>query len=286
MTTDPADSTPAPGQPLPALRGDLIDDKRPQEGRRYDAWLGGKDNFAADRRSADEIRQVFPSIREAVKENRFFLHRVVRYLTEAGIVQYLDIGSGLPHRPNVHEIAQDADPSARVVYVDKDPLVVAHARALMISNGHGVVAAAEADLRRPQTILSDPAVRETLDLTQPVGLLLFAVLHFVDDGDNPYQAVAELVAALPPGSVVAVSHFTLDPLPADTAEQITALTRPHAGHGTFRPRTRDQVAQFLDGLTLVDPGLVPIVEWRPQSPPHPEATVPQTAMYGAVGRLP
>jgi hypothetical protein len=156
----------------------------------------------------------------------------------------------------------------------------------MTSDRRGAVAYIEADLREPETILAAPEL-DTLDLTQPVALLLIAILHFLDDADDPYGAVATLIEALPSGSYVVVSNFTLDPLPTDTIERITPLLAPDAGHGTFRPRTRDEVARFLHGLELVDPGLVPIVEWRPDMAPEPHgSSVQEVAVYGAVARLP
>ncbi|GAA4462628.1 SAM-dependent methyltransferase [Phytohabitans houttuyneae] len=264
-----------------------IDTSRPHPARRYDYWLGGKDNVAADRESADQIAEAFPHIRTAAQENRRFMHRTVAYLAaHAGIHQYLDIGTGFPTSPNVHELAQATAPGSRVVYVDNDPVVVVHARALMTSTPEGATAYIHADLRQPNTILNDPALTATLDFTQPVALLLIAVLHFLDNASNPYAAVARLLDALPSGSYLAVSHATFDPLPADTVERLTALSTPGAGHGTFRPRTRAEVNQFLHGLELVEPGLVPIVHWRPDSAPKPTASVQETAVYGAVARLP
>jgi len=284
-------STPADGHPRAATIAGSgyqpIDTSRPHPARRYDYWLGGKDNFAADRESGDRIAKAFPTIRTAAVENRRFMRRVVSYLAaEAGVRQFLDIGTGIPTSPNVHELAQVVAPAARVVYVDNDPLVVVHARALMTSTPQGATAYVQADLRAPDTVLADPALKATLDLTQPVALLLMAVLHFLYDGDQPYSVVARLVEALPSGSYVALSHATLDPLPADTQQRIAAFAVPGAGHGTFRPRTRAKIASFLDGLKLVDPGLVPIVQWRPDRAPRPEASVEDTAVYGAVARLP
>ncbi len=155
----------------------------------------------------------------------------------------------------------------------------------MTSTPEGATAYLQADLRDPTQILTHPDLA-TLDLTQPVGLLLVAVLHFLDDTDHPNNAVNQLIAALPSGSHLALSHFSLDPLPPQTRQHITSLTVPDAGHGTFRPRTRDEVAAFLDGLELVEPGLVPIVQWRPHLHPQPQASIEDTAVYGAVARLP
>lgn len=265
---------------------DPIDTSRPQAARRYDYWLGGKDNFAADRASGNKIAEAFPTIRTAARENRRFLQRVVNYLTvQAGVRQFLDIGTGFPTSPNVHEVAQRIAPASRILYVDNDPVVVVHARALMTSTPPGVTSCLRADLRDPESILAAPELEGTLDLREPVALLLVSVLHFVEDRDDPYGAVARLVDALPSGSYLALSHATFDPLPADTVEQLTALTAT-GEHGTFRPRSRDEVARFLSGLELCGPGLVPIVHWHPDRTPRPEASVEDTAVYGAVARLP
>lgn len=255
--------------------------------RRYDYWLGGKDNFAPDRASADRIAREFPTVRLAAIENRRLLHRAVSYLTRhAGIRQYIDIGTGIPTSPNVHEIAQRLTPDARVAYVDNDSLVVTHARARMIGSPEGHITYLRADLRQPETILTHPALRDTIDFDQPIGLLLIAVLHFLTDTDNPYQTVTQLVEALPTGSFLALTHATLDPLPTPAADHLAALAAPGSGHGPFRFRTRAEVARFLDGLEPVDPGLVPIVDWRPDDEPHPRATVEQSAGYAAIARVP
>jgi hypothetical protein len=164
-------------------------------------------------------------------------------------------------------------------------LVVAHARGLITSSPQGTTTCIQADLRAVDTILTDPAVRATIDLTRPVGVLLIAVLHFLNDNDNPYDAVARLLGALHSGSYIALSHATLDPLPQDVVEQLTALTGPGGDHGTFRPRTRVDVSRFVDGLDLMDPGVVPIVQWRTDRSPQAAASVADTAMYGAVARL-
>jgi hypothetical protein len=264
----------------------VIDTTRPHSARRYDYWLGGKDNFAADRESADRIANAFPAIRTGVVENRRYLRRVIAYLAQAGIRQFLDIGTGIPTRPNVHDVAQRIAPASRIVYVDNDPLIMVHARALMTSAREGSTAYVQADLRDPEAILTDPELRDTLNLHEPVGLLLVAVLHFLADADDPYKLVARLVDALPPGSHVALSHATFDPLPAHTVDKLQDLTAPGSADGPFRARTRNEVAQFVDGLTLVEPGLVSIVDWQPDQEPKPGASAADTAMYGAVARKP
>jgi hypothetical protein len=211
----------------------------------------------------------------------------VTYLAqEAGITQFLDLGTGIPTSPNVHEIAQNINPISRIVYIDHDPLVVAHGRALTRSTREGATTYLHGDLREPEIILTNPALTQVLDLDQPIGLLLVAVLHFLTDPDAPYDVVNHLVEALPTGSFLAISHATLDPLPPEAAARLAALTDPAAGHGPFRFRTLTEITRFLDGLELVKPGLTPIVEWRPDAHPRPRATVEETAGYVAVARVP
>ncbi len=262
-----------------------IDTTRPHPARRYDALLGGKDNFAADRASAERLAAAFPTIRAAAIENRRFLQRVVAFLAgEAGIRQFLDIGAGIPTRPNVHEVAQAIAAESRIVYVDNDPLVMTHARALMTSSPEGATGYVQADLRDPEAILADPVLHNSLDLRMPVGLLFIAERAFPRRSRQPYGNVARLVEALPSGSYVALSHVTFDGLPADTVERLNAQTAPDAGHGPFRARKRDEVVRFPRTTAAVDPGLVSIVDWRPTQQPQPEASAADTAFYGAVGR--
>ncbi|WP_189083234.1 SAM-dependent methyltransferase, partial [Mangrovihabitans endophyticus] len=218
--------------------------------RRYDYWLGGKDNFAADRASGDAIEQVFPHIRTAARENRRFLHRAVKHLAAAGIRQFLDIGTGLPTADNTHQIAQTLDPTARIVYADNDPLVLVHARALLTSHPHGHTAYVHADLRNPDRLLADPDLAATLDLNQPVGLLLIAVLHFLPD-PAAHTAVHTLVDALPAGSYLALSHATADLLPAGTAHALHE--EPAAADIVLRTHT--QISAFTTGLDLLPPGI-------------------------------
>jgi hypothetical protein len=259
----------------------------PQAARRYDYLLGGKDNFAVDRQSGDELKEVFPAIDVAAQENRRFMRRAVHYLAaECGIEQFIDVGVGMPIAPNVHQIAQAVHPATRVVYVDHDPIVAVHAQALLAGSVPGVRVFVPGDLRRPRPILDSPALRDTLDLRQPVALLLFAVLNFIDDDELAYAAVEELVAALPAGSYVALSHVTFDLLPPAIAAKLTAMSRPDSSHGPFRARTRKQVARFLDGLEIVEPGLVSTIEWRPEIDPPAGASAVEAAAYGGVARIP
>ncbi|MEV4515607.1 SAM-dependent methyltransferase [Dactylosporangium sp. NPDC049525] len=281
----------ADGGDLPTSAGpghSGIDTRVPNPARRYDYLLGGKDNFAADRASAEELQRAFPHVRTAAQENRRFLIRAVRFLARTGVRQFLDIGTGYPTAPNVHEAAQAITPDARVLYVDNDPVVVAHARALLTSPQPDAVGYLHADLRNPAAILFSPQTRAALDFQQPIGLLLVAVLHFIDDTDQPYEAVNTLIEGLPPGSYVALSHVTFDPLPDDTTRSLTDLTQPAAGHGPFRARTHPEIERFLDGTDLVDPGLVSIVDWHPDEDPQPAPTASarDAACYGAVARVP
>jgi hypothetical protein len=197
-----------------------VDTSRPHPARRYDYWLDGKDNYAADRASAEEIEQnAFPTVRLSARENRQFLGRAVSYLAEReGIRQFLDIGAGLPAANNVHEVAQAVDPRSRVVYVDNDPIVLAHARVLLQGTREGATAYIDADVRRPSSILTDPDLLATLDMTQPVALTLLAIMHFISDAERPYEIVAELRDALPPGSFVVITHATSDHLSPDRRE--------------------------------------------------------------------
>jgi hypothetical protein len=245
--------------------------------------LGGKDHFEADRASGNRIAAAFPHIRTAVRENRRFLQRAVTYLAaEAGIEQFLDIGTGIPAADNTHEVAQRINPQCRVVYADNDPIVLAHARALLTGTPNGATAYLDADLRDRDRILNHPDLIDTLDLGKPVALMLIAILHFLTDADDPYRIVADLVAALPPGSYLAVSHTTYDFMPPDTIAALDAAT----AHERFQARTREQVARFFDGLHLVEPGIVTTTQWRPVPQGEPQATPMEAAAYAALARIP
>jgi hypothetical protein len=239
-----------------------INTSEPHPARMYDYFIGGKNHFAADRETAAEVLRRSPSANIAARENRAFLGRAVRYLTaEAGIRQFLDIGTGLPTTSNVHEVAQDIAPAARVVYVDNDPLVLAHARALLTSAPEGRTAYIHADLRDPAAILSHPDTRAVLDFGRPVALMLVAILHFVPDEFKPGQIIADLVDALPPGSYVAASHLTTehDPVATSAGQQ----TMRAAGM-SMQKRDSDVFADLVfSGLELVPPGVVLASEWRP-----------------------
>jgi S-adenosyl methyltransferase len=259
-----------------------IDTAKPHSARMYDYFLGGKDNFAADRQTAQKAMESWPAVRTAVRENRTFLGRTVRYLVaEAGIRQFLDIGTGLPSANNVHEVAQDLAPSCRVVYVDNDPIVLAHARALLTSAPEGKTAYIHADFRDPEKILRDPAVRDTLDFTKPVALMLVAILHFVPDEADPRRTIATLLDALPSGSYVVASHVTDEHDP----DMLAGAGRAYQERGLIgQIRTSEEFADLVfTGLEMVDPGVVMVSEWRPQGAgPRPLASEVNT--YGGVAR--
>jgi hypothetical protein len=257
---------------------------RPHPARVYDYLLGGKDNFAADRAAAEQGMQANPNSLIPPRENRAFLARAVRHLArEAGIRQFLDIGTGIPTSPNVHELAQEVAPASRIVYVDNDPIVLAHARALLTSSPEGRTAYIDADLRDVDRILGNPKLRETLDLSQPVGLLLIAIMHFVPDEAGPYDLAGRLTEALPSGSHLALSHLTGDFDP-QAWEGVAAVYRKSGV--TMRVRSYGEIERFFDGLDLVEPGLVSLPHWRP----GPAAVEPPgdaaVSVYGGVARKP
>ncbi|HEY2669741.1 MAG TPA: SAM-dependent methyltransferase [Rugosimonospora sp.] len=275
-------NSPEPGSYEFSSAVSRIDTSVAHPARRYDYWLGGKDNFAADRESGEAVAAAFPTIRMAALENRGFLRRAVTYLAkEAGIRQFLDIGSGLPTSPNVHEIAQAITPAARVVYADNDPIVLAHARALLNSSREGATAYLDADLHEPEKILDHPELRATLDLSQPVALTLVAILHFFPDDQQPYEIVSRLVNALPSGSYLVMSHATVDYATPQAIKDINA-----GRYGTLCPRSRDEFAHFFTSLELVPPGIVSVAEWGAENDDEPRPTVADVAIYGGVGRLP
>jgi hypothetical protein len=259
-----------------------IDTTVPHPARRYNYWLGGKDHFAADRASGDELEALFPKVRQGALANRALLQRATRFLAgEAGIRQFLDIGTGLPTADNTHEVAQAIAPASRIVYVDNDPLVMVHARALLTSSDEGETAYLEADLHDPDAILADPLLRETLDLSQPVGLMLIAVLHFIHGHGGAQPIVERLLASMPAGSYLVATHATQDfgsPEHAALYQQML-----DEGRTDVWTRGRGEFAALFDGLHLVEPGIVPASEWRPE----PGAPLPDRAdinVWTAVGR--
>jgi len=227
--------------------------------RIYDALLGGKENYAADREAARRLVEAVPDAQRAARDNRAFLGRAVRFLAaEAGIDQFLDIGTGLPTRGNVHEVARSANPDARVVYCDYDPIVMAHAQALLASTAD--VEAVEGDVRYPRHLLTLPAVRALIDFSRPVAVLLVAVLHFVSDSDSPWSAVKCITDHLAPGSYLVISHVTSDEIPDDAVRQAQEIYAGALVQGTAR--SRGDIARFFDGVDLLEPGLVDVATWR------------------------
>jgi hypothetical protein len=255
-----------------------LDPTRPHGARVYDALLGGKDNFGPDREAAARLLEVLPRAGDAARSNRGFMVRAVKFLAEQGIGQFLDIGTGLPTSPNMHEVAQGVNPTARVVYVDNDPMVLVHARALLTSSPEGATAYVDADLRDPDRILAGLGI---LDLEQPVALVMIAVLHSLTDDDDPYGSVRRLVGALPSGSYLTISHATYDPLPEATRRMMDLAAK--AGP-PGQPRTLYEVERFFEGLDLLDPGIVSVADWRPDES-QPRLAPADVACYGAVGRV-
>jgi hypothetical protein len=250
-----------------------LDVSRPNVARVYDYTLGGKDNFAVDRQVADLSHEVMPA-RAGARANRAFLRRAVRHLVaEAGIRQFIDIGSGLPTQGNVHEVAQSIDPAARIVYVDYDPVVLVHARALLGTTDTTEVITA--DVRRPREILENATIRRFLDFDRPIGMLLFAILHHVNDDEDPAGIARSLRDALPAGSYLALSHFhnpgAAQPAYARMAAEAEKVFAENLGTGRFR--TREEILAYFGDFELLEPGLVPYDEWRPDglAPPLPEA---------------
>jgi len=259
-----------------------IDTTKPHPARMYDAYLGGKDNYAADREAVRQVLRVAPELRDTARANRSFLQRAVRFLAgEAGIRQIVDIGTGIPAAGNVHQVAEEAAPGTRVVYVDNDPIVHVHANALL--TGSGTTRVVLADLREPEKIRQDPKVVELIDFTEPVGLLLVAILHFITEEENPGRIVATLRDALPPGSYLALSHATGDFRP-EAAQQAAAVY--HQATSTVTLRTHAQIAALFQGWDLVEPGLVQVPLWRPEGKPPRPKDLSKTWVYGGVGRLP
>jgi hypothetical protein len=262
-----------------------VDITRPHAARMYDYGLGGKNHFAADRAVAEQLLAHIPTLRSVARENRAFLGRAVRFLArEAGIRQFLDIGSGLPATDNVHEVAQAVTPEARVIYVDNDPLVLVHARALLASSPQGRTGYIQDDLRAPASILSSPVTREIIDFKQPVALMLVSVLHFLTDDDNPAGIVSALLDALPSGSYLAASHSTTEHAPPK--EAAAGVSAYRATGISFQPRDSGDFARFaFSGLDLVPPGVVLVSEWRPdEDGPMPPAA--EVSCYGGVARKP
>ncbi len=268
------------GPSAAADRSAEIDTTVAHPARVYDYWLGGKDNFPVDREAAERVLAATPGLRFRVRANRAFLARVVRYLAaEAGIRQFLDIGTGIPSANNTHEVAQAAAPDARIVYVDNDPIVLTHAHALLASSPAGSTQYIHGDLRDSAAIVQ--AAARTLDFTRPVALMLLGVLHLIQDSEDPYRIVAGLMDALPSGSYLAISHPAID----THAAQAEAQRRYNERVSTPQTlRTRAEVARFFDGLELIPPGVVYVHTWRPD--PGDLAPADATSAHGGVARKP
>ncbi|MGW0660147.1 SAM-dependent methyltransferase [Streptodolium elevatio] len=236
-----------------------IDVTVPSVARVYDAMLGGKDNFASDRAVADKIRSVLPVSAESAGEHRALLARAVRFLAAQGVDQFLDLGSGLPTVQNTHQVAQAANSAARVVYVDNDPMVLTHGRALL--TGDSGTAVITADVRDPEDVFARPEVRELIDLERPLGLMMVGVIHHLGDDDDPAGLIKRYVDRIAPGSYLFLSHFQADPPITDRMEQVFLQM---LGSGRFR--TKAEIEAYFDGLELVEPGVVDIPLWRPDRP--------------------
>ncbi|MEH0548532.1 SAM-dependent methyltransferase [Streptomyces sp. B21-105] len=252
----------------PAWAPRSIDISVPSVSRIYDYYLGGSHNFEVDREAARKAMEFIPGLPKISQANRAFMRRAVRYAVAEGVTQFLDIGSGIPTFGNAHEIARAASPGARVVYVDHDPVAVAHSEAVLADcDGVDVVAA---DLRKPREILTSPQVGQLLYLERPVALLLVAVLHFVEDADDPYAAVAELGAALAPGSLLVLTHASYEGIPQLSQRAEGAVDVYKDIRNPLVMRSRDEIGRFFEGYDMVEPGLVPMPHWRPDTAPEDE----------------
>ncbi len=248
----------------------------PHPARVYDYLLGGKDNFEPDRIAAANLVRNAPHTPISMRANRNFMVRVGRYLAaKHGIRQFLDIGTGLPTSPNLHEVVQEVAPESRIVYVDNDPIVLVHARALLVSNPARRTSYLDADLRDPDTILSSPQLRDTLDLSEPVALTLIAIVHFIPDDKVVHDIIDRLMEPLAPGSALALSTLTADSAPTEGRGAVTAFNNDGM---PLKARTKAEVLPFFDGFDLIDPGVVLVSRWHPDGPVHvPDAHV---HMYG------
>ncbi|OEV12598.1 S-adenosyl methyltransferase [Streptomyces sp. Amel2xB2] len=261
-----------------------IDTSKPHSARVYDYWLGGKNNYEVDAETGRRFEQMWPGVRELVAANRAFMHRATRHLArEAGIRQFLDIGTGIPTEPNLHQVAQAEAPDCRVVYADNDPIVLQYAQALLRSTPEGRTAYLHADVTAPEAILSSMEVRETLDLDRPVALSLVALLHFVADDETAYEIVARLMEPLPSGSYLVLSHGTADTAEPEKSERAADFYRSNVSDG--QARSHETVLHFFDGLELIEPGLVPAPRWRPDGE-GPQIPDHRALIHAGVARKP
>ena len=260
-----------------SVAGTGIDTTVPHSARIWNYWLGGKDNYAVDRAAGDQFSAIYPGIVDIARADRQFLGRVVRFLAgEAGVRQFLDVGTGLPTADNTHQVAQRVAPGARVVYVDNDPLVLAHARALLIGNAEGSTHFVDVDMTDPATIIREAA--NWLDLSQPVALTFMGVLGHVTDHARARSIVAGLLDGLPSGSYLSINDSI------DTSEALEEALRQYEASGAipYRTRSLDEFTSYFDGLDLIEPGVVPVIDWRPD----PDTYRPDIPQAGAVGRKP
>ncbi|MFI6346073.1 SAM-dependent methyltransferase [Streptomyces sp. NPDC050560] len=262
---------------------DRIDTQHAHSARVYDYILGGRDHYPVDQEAGDAAVREWPAMRVAFRANRDFMNRVVRHLAEKeGIRQFLDIGTGIPTQPNLHEIAQEVSPDARVLYVDNDPIVLTLSQGLLASTPEGRTAYVEGDIREPDAILNAPELADTLDLGKPVGLTVIGLVQFMLDEDDACGLVRRLLAPLPSGSFLAMSIVT-----ADMAPEVADVGRQYTAHGmTTRLRTRAEAAEFFTGLDMVEPGIVPVHRWRPDPAVAPSIRDEDIAAYGALARKP
>jgi SAM-dependent methyltransferase len=264
----------------PRWKPDDIDPERPSTARIYDYWLGGAYNFEVDRQVAEQVLATYPEMQKGVYTNRAFLRRAVQFMVDAGIRQFLDIGSGIPTVGHVHDIAQGAAPESRVAFVDIDPVAVAHSRDIL--RGNDRTAVIKEDVRRPQAITDHPDLRGLLDFDQPIGMLVVALFHFISDADDPAGIIAQLTAPLASGSYLAISHVTADGQDMTEGQQIA-----QSAGIELSPRNRRTVEALFDGFELVEPGLVWAPQWRPESPNDLYLDEPsRSGVYAGVGRKP
>ena len=257
---------------------DEIDTSRPHPARMYDYYLGGRDNYEVDREAAERVLDALPEMRPAARANRHFLRRSVRFLTESGIRQIIDIGTGIPTSPNTHEIAHAVSPDVRVAYIDNDPIVATHAGARL--TGAGNTGFFLGDLRRPRTILEHPTIGGLIDFDQPVAVLLVAVLHFVADSEDPAGIVATLRDALPKGSHLVISHATSEVYPSSMPEVNRVYEKATA---TLNTRSHDEVLALFDGFELLEPGLVDAMLWRPDEE-SADPSIERSGLHSGVAR--
>jgi hypothetical protein len=258
-----------------------VDTEQPSAARTYDYQLGGGHNFAADRELGDQLTAALPGMRDVARLNRDFLRRAVLFLVSSGVRQFLDLGSGIPTVGNVHEIAQQADEQARVVYVDKEPVAVAHSRMLLEGNERATIV--QADMCEPDAVLQAAETRRLLDLDEPLGLLMVAVFHLVPDQKRPLDIVAAYRHRLAAGSYLALSHFTADTRPEEMAAVVELSKRMD---DQFYPRSREEIARFFGGFDLVEPGVVSTALWRPEDPAALGPDAEHSEIFAGVGRKP